>query len=323
MRTNCLLAGFTLTALFSAGSAFAADPRLMNLLMPDARVVAGVNVTNARITPFGQYVLSQMTSSVDQQLTGFINTTGFDPRQDVSEIIAASSVNLTSPGGLLVALGNFRVDQLSAAIAKMPHVTLQNYGGATVITGGDAKNSFSIAFFGTNIAALGDAASVKAAVDRSAGANSINPALATRVQALSTTEDAWAVTLDPITSFIPGMSAGSDIPGMFAGIQASSGGVKFGASVDITAQAITTDPKNAKALADVVQALATIFSMSGGQDPQFASLAKLLQGVRVSADGTAMNLTLSIPEAQLETIMNGMVAQAKPMLRPGKTAAVN
>ena len=54
MRTTYLLAGFTLTVLASTGIAAGADTRLMNLVMPDARVVAGANVTNARISPFGQ-----------------------------------------------------------------------------------------------------------------------------------------------------------------------------------------------------------------------------------------------------------------------------
>jgi hypothetical protein len=38
----------------------AADQELVKLLMPNAKVVAGVNVDQAKASPFGQYVLSQM-----------------------------------------------------------------------------------------------------------------------------------------------------------------------------------------------------------------------------------------------------------------------
>src|SRR5436309_2556129 len=42
------------------GATYAADPQLLNLLAPDAKVVAGVNVEQAKGTQFGQYLLSQL-----------------------------------------------------------------------------------------------------------------------------------------------------------------------------------------------------------------------------------------------------------------------
>ncbi len=108
MRTNTLLAGITLTALFSATTVFGADPRLLNLVMPGVTTLAGANVTNAEITPFGQYVLTQLTSSVNQELQTFVTATGFDPRHDISEILAASSSNVANPSGLVLAIGNFK-----------------------------------------------------------------------------------------------------------------------------------------------------------------------------------------------------------------------
>src|SRR5215467_2761481 len=113
MRTTCLTAGLTLTVLFSCGVANAADPGLMNLVMPDASTLAGVNVTNAEITPFGQYVLNQLTLSANDRLQQFITATGFDPRHDVTEILAATSGSLDKPSGLVMALGTFNVDQLT------------------------------------------------------------------------------------------------------------------------------------------------------------------------------------------------------------------
>ncbi len=340
MRTHCLLVSFTLTALFSAGSTFGADPRLMNLVMPDATSVAGVNVTNAKNSPFGQYVLTGLTSSMSQQMQAFVTATGFDPRQDVTEIVAASSATAANPSGLVLALGNFPVAQMTSAItAKSAQLTVQTYGGATLITGGDAKSSFSVAFLGTTISAAGDTASVKAAIDRSMGVNSINPALATQVQALSTTNDAWAVTTSSASALLAGLDVGIGTGGpgstggaapagpmgqfgqMFNSIQGSSGGIQFGTTVNITGQAITTDAASAKSLADVMTALVSIASMAGtgatgpagGQNQQFAAIAQLLQGLKVTASGATINLALSVPEATLESFVNSMKAQtAKP-----------
>ena len=213
MRNHYLLAGLSLSAILFVNSASAADPRLMNLVMPDARLISGANITNARISPFGQFVLSQITASADKELNEFISATGFDPRQDVSEIVSATAGNLGTQTGLVVALGNFKVDQITAAIAQSGHLQVQDYDGATLVTGTEAKSTFAVAFLGTTMAAIGDVGSVKAAVDRSAGVNSINPALAARVQALSTTQDAWSVTLDPISSLLPALSSATGTTG--------------------------------------------------------------------------------------------------------------
>jgi len=334
MRTNYLIAGFSLTALLYGGTARAADPRLLNLVMPDATTLAGANVTNAEITPFGQYILSQLTSNVSQDFQTFVNTTGFDPRKDINEVLAASSGSTANPSGLMLAIGNFQVAQITAAIAaKGPALTVQTYGGATLITSTSGKATSSFAFLGTTIAIAGDTASVKAAIDRSTGVNSITPALAAQVQTLSTTEDAWAVTSSPATLLIPGLSTTPATGGtspfggigqMFSSIQSSSGGVKFGSTVVITGQATTTDAASAKSLADVFQALVSIAAMAGGQNPEVASIAQLLQGLKVTANGAVLNLALSIPETQLETILNGMKNQskqgAKPSLKPASLA---
>ena len=56
-----------IAAAFS-GVLSAADPQLLNLLMPDAKVIAGVNVDQAKGTQFGQYILDQIgTHDSDMQ----------------------------------------------------------------------------------------------------------------------------------------------------------------------------------------------------------------------------------------------------------------
>jgi hypothetical protein len=340
MRTYRLFATFTLTALLSVAAAPGADPRLMNLVMPDSTTLVGANVANAKNTPFGQYILTQMTATMNQNLQSFVTATGFDPRQDVSEILGASTGSAANPSGLVVAIGNFPVSQLTAAIAaKAPQLTVQTYNGATLITSAatpatattPAQPAYSVAFLSGTIAAVGDSVSVKAAVDRSSGVNSISPALATQVQSLSTTEDAWIATVSPFASLLAGLTGGpttgaaagpagaagglGQIGQMFNGIQSSSGGVKFGSTVLITGQALTTDAATAKSIADLMTALVSIAAMSGGQtgagaNSQMASLAQLLQNMKVTSDGPTVNLTMSVPEAQLENVINSLKAPA-------------
>src|SRR5436189_4662072 len=112
-----ILTTASLAAVFSAVlPARAADSQLVALLMPDAKVVAGINVDQAKATPFGQYVLSQMQATQDKKLQEFITSTGFDPSRDVHELLMASnSTGPESHSGLLVARGLFDSGRISAA----------------------------------------------------------------------------------------------------------------------------------------------------------------------------------------------------------------
>jgi hypothetical protein len=294
-------------ALILSASAFAADTALLNLVMPDAQVMAGANVTTAKISPFGQYLLSQIASN-DKGLQEFITKTGFDPRNDVTEILAASTGNPAAPAGLILARGTFDVNRLLAALPADRKQQVQQYAGATLISGPEQKLPHAVAFIGTSIAVAGDLASVKAALDRAGSVNSVSPALAARVQTLSTTEDAWTVSLASMASLLPGAVGSKDSTvtqtlGLVKNIQTSSGGVKFGDNIELTGQAVADTPQNAAALADVVRMLAGLVSMSAGQNPEIGAAAQLLQTMKVSTDGAAVNITASVPEAQVEALI--------------------
>src|SRR5262245_21942946 len=97
----------TLVAAFSGTlPAAAADPQLVNLVMPDAKLLGGVNVNQAKASPFGQYILTQMTSQ-DQELQKLTALTGFDPTRDVQELLLASDGNPKNHTGLALARGTF------------------------------------------------------------------------------------------------------------------------------------------------------------------------------------------------------------------------
>src|SRR5690348_12997054 len=99
-----ILTTATLASVFVAMlPARAADPQLLNLIMPDATVVAGVNVDQARTTPFGQYVLGQVQAQTNTELQKIKTLTGFDPTTDVHELLAATNSTGGSHSGLVAA----------------------------------------------------------------------------------------------------------------------------------------------------------------------------------------------------------------------------
>jgi len=54
-------AGVLLTGLLTAVAAHgAADPQLVGLMMPDAKVIAGFQLADSQSTPFGRFLLKQI-----------------------------------------------------------------------------------------------------------------------------------------------------------------------------------------------------------------------------------------------------------------------
>ncbi len=322
MRQTTVLAVF----LAAVAPAFAVDQQLLGLVMPDAKVLAGVNVTTAKNSAFGQYMLNHIPAG-DQGLQNLIGLTGFDPRQDLIEILAASPAQQGSKTGLVLARGNFDVTKITAAATANGKSQVQTYNGATLLVPTDAKDNGAVAFLNGTIAIAGDAASVKAAIDRQTNPAPIDAAIASQAQTLSEANDAWSLTTTSPTSLLPAGTANlpaNQVTTILADVQSASGGVKFNdQTVAVTGQAVANSPQNASALGDVIRLIATMVTSNSAANTQAAAAAQLLQSLQVTTDGSAVNLALNVPEAQLEAFLNtsgplpGAHAAARRRASPG------
>lgn len=288
----------TLLTAFS-GVLSAADPQLLNLVMPDAKVIAGVNVEQAKGTQFGQYVLNQIQTN-DADMQKLITLTGFDPRRDVREVLVASDGVPQTKVGLALARGNFDVAKImAAATTQGKDVVTETYAGITILE--DTKATHGIAFLDSTTAVGGDLASVKGAIDRRTNAQPLPAALLVKINQWSTSQDAWGISTVPPTSFAPAQPAGGAHAGPNAmiastaqSVQQAYGGVKFGANVVFTAEAVCDTAQNANSLGDLVKFMINLAQMQGGaQDPKFAALAN---SVTVTPNGTSLKITASLPQ---------------------------
>src|SRR5712692_9547451 len=107
---------FVLALAIPLAALAATDPGLLRLIMPDAKVIAGLQVTQTKNSLFGQFVLSHMQVE-DETFKKFMAQTGFDPRRDVSEIVMASNWEQATPASrwLVVARGSFNLPSITAA----------------------------------------------------------------------------------------------------------------------------------------------------------------------------------------------------------------
>ena len=290
MKAQILTA--TLLTAFS-GALSAADPQLLNLVMPDAKVLAGVNVEQAKGTQFGQYVLNQLQTQ-DAQMQQLVTMTGFDPRRDVRELLVASDGTPGSKTGLALAKGTFDIARITAA-ASLAGVVTELYAGITILEE-PRKQEAGIAFLDATTVVAGDIANVKGAIDRSKTAQSLPAAVAVKVNQWSNSQDAWGITTVPPASLAPTAKMGApNNPIVNAGqnVQAAAGGVKFGAQVVFTGEAQCDTAQNATTLGDVVKLLVNLAQMQAGQDPTAAALIK---SVNVTTSGSVVKIVASLPQ---------------------------
>lgn len=311
MRQTAVLALFV--SVFGS-SAFAVDPQLMNLVMPDAKILAGANGTNTRNSPLGQYIIGRITAlNLDPQK--IVGATGFDPLQDVTEALSASNANPAAPDSLVMVEGTFNVEKIVAFVSANPNVQVQTLPGATMLTfaAPNKKQTFAVAFIANSIAVGGTLADVQAALARNNGtapASAIDPALAAQANQLSSSQDEWLVSTASVASLIPA-NAGANATGpaaqilpLLKNIQGFSGGFDFTDNVVLSGQLVASDAQNAAALTAVMKLAVTLASAGAGNNPQLGQLAQVLQTMQIAANGSAVNLTLSIPETQVEALLN-------------------
>ena len=290
----------TLFTAFS-GVLSAADPQLLNLVMPDAKVLAGVNVQQAKGTQFGQFVLNQIQTH-DAELQKLVTLTGFDPRRDVTELLVASDGVPQGKTGLALAKGTFNVGMITAA-ATLAGVVSEVYNGFTILE--EPKNKVAgMAFLDGNTVVAGDIASVRGAIDRSKSAQPLAAAVIVKVNQWSNSQDAWGITTVPPSSLAPPAKAGAaNNPMMNVGqnVQAAAGGVKFGALVVFSGEAQCDTAQNATTLGDMVKLLINLGQMQAGTDPNAAALIK---SVSVTTNGNLVNVSASLPQDVFQSMLH-------------------
>jgi len=319
MNARTLTTATLAIAITGVLPATAADPQLLSLVMPDAKVLAGVNVDQAKASPFGQSVLSQIQSN-SAGMQQMIALTGFDPTRDVHEVLAASNAAPGGHTGLALARGNFDIAKITAA-ATAGGGNTETYKGVTIIE--DPKQINGVAFLDSTLAIAGDLASVKAAIDRPGTGKSLPATVINQANQWSAAEDAWVITTVPPSSLAPPAGTppepgiGAGIQNMFQQVQSFGAGVKFGNNVVVTAQAQADNAPDATQMANALQLLVNVAQAQAGQNNP--DLSSVLQGLSITTQGATLKVTLSVPQSQIQKLMtdhkNAAENSARPMVR--------
>lgn len=275
---------------------FALDAELLKYAGPEAKAVAGIYVDRTVGSPLGVY-LQSMTGQGSRDFTNFIELTGFDPRRDLREIVFASSDGPRKKTGLMVARGTFNAAQLGGAAVLLQRGVKESYNGIDVYHGADANGPW-LAFPEPTIAIMGDEATLKAALDRNAGASGLEPRLLAKAQTAGSRYDAWFASLGQ-----PGMGFGRAKLAQEA-VDTASGGLTFGSVIQLNAEAVMRTAKDAQSLVDVIRFASSMLQMQGQRNPSMTALATLVQSAQTKLDGSTVSISASIPQADVEQLLN-------------------
>jgi hypothetical protein len=292
------LAAVTL-ALAAGNTAAAVDPDLLNLVMPDAKVLAGVRVDQSEASPFGKFLLAQVPDD-PAAFQMFIAATGFDPRRDLREVLVAGDGEATSASrGLLLARGTFQPAQVLTTATALG-ATVSTYHGLDVLTSAAQGSPFSTAFLDASTAVTGNPDAVKAAIDRHFAGAVFSGPLAVQATDAGATNQVWFATTVPLTSLLGsiGNLSGMSAQNLLKTVSSVFGGVKFGSdTVTITLATATETDKDAEALAEVMRFLGNMMAQTAG--------------AVVEQAGAMVHMTISLSEQQAEQSFTSRLPRPK------------
>jgi hypothetical protein len=294
-----------LAAVASCLGAFAADQALLKMLPGDAAFIAGINADQIRTSRFGQFLLDQLKSE-EQNMEKFVTSTGFDPRRDLQELIVASNDARGHGKAIVIARGRFDAARISQ-FARTSGADSTFYRGIEILTGKGQSggNKGWMAILDPSTAIAGEQDAVRAAIERRAtNQGGVKAETLAKINELSTRYDAWMVSasLERLADEVR-PEVGQTMQGnLMAAMQSVTGGVRFGANVELMAEAVMRSDKDAQAMVDVVKFLAGMMQLSS-DEKKAAEFAKLLDKMDLKASGNQFRLSMTLPEELIETML--------------------
>src|SRR5690348_5423006 len=273
-----------LPILLAAPMFCAAQSDLTDLLPADTQMAFGIKVHSVLNSELAKNLTAEMKGqTADWQK--LIAMSGFDPLNDLDEVLIGSTGSGDKAPTLIVARGKFDIAKLA------PNAEI--YNGVPLVTSQNPKAEGVYGFLDETTAIAGDPATVKAAIDHRSEAAHLEAKLAAQIADYRNRYDVWAVVnrTDALSKLI----ANSKNPAA-AGLD-SIDHFQFGLSMkqglELAAEVHARTAKDAEQLATTLQFLQAMTKASqpaGTEGPKFTFK---------NEDGT-LKVALAVSEADLE-----------------------
>jgi len=318
------------------GLATAADPEMMNLIMPDAGVVMEVNIAQIMASPIGlamadalhQGIAAQSQADLAKSKPQFREQiallSNIDWSREVRDVVVAAG-NGKTPPMLMIArtsLDPARLRALQAFTGDM-----EEYEGASILTSSKPGNGV-IAFLSDGIVVAGQMSDVKSAISRRKQHTALPAALAAQV-ARYNGFDVWAAATGTFMAPMAGPTAqsraGAEAAQYLAKVANVNGGLRFSPDFELSAD---IEARTEKAAAEMGEGLRWLTSAVEAQAKSAGKAGSGLEGLKYQVNGKRILLSLHVPEEQIRAGLRQMrtmqaVQSGQPArpVRPARVAA--
>lgn len=286
------------------------DSGLVSLIPANSTMVAGVDVEKCRTSGFGQFLLSKSQSN-DPHFKQFMDETGFDPRRDLESILMTSSGDGNGKNSQFAILARGTFDQAKiTSLALTKGAVKDVYQGVSLLVNKDHGQSIAFAFPDTDVAVMGDLASIYKVIQGLSAPVTLDVDLTNRIDSAGTANDAWFVSTvggaalgKQFAAHTGGQLADGQMEGQeqaLQSIRAASGGVAFGSLVSVTLDASARSAHDATSLADVFRFLASMVQMNRQADRRADIMASSLDKMQLSTNGDTVHVVFTMSEKNLE-----------------------
>ncbi|MGD0365099.1 MAG: hypothetical protein ABSC93_29815 [Bryobacteraceae bacterium] len=295
-------------AAFLPGLAAAADPAMLELIMPDARVVMEVNMDRIAASPIGQAMSPQMRAEVAsfrptwQEPEGGLGA--LDWSHYAQEVVFAGGAP-PAPGKAAPSLVIVRGLLDPAWIESMSAFrgVKSDYLGVPILSSG---NGMVVAFLEGSIAVIGQSADVKAAIRRRGQNTPPSPVLAEGLARFEGQFDAWMVSAGALTA--PAKAPIGLSLKWLERTDAFTGGVRLSPDFELSAEMTM---RNEKDVADMADGLRWFAGVVQTQEKTALSL----EDMNFKVDGKRLSLSLEVPEQQLRAALQQRQVGQRPHAR--------
>ncbi len=295
--SNCFV---ILAVLAHSLPAASIDSVLIQLIPPDSTFLFGAHMDQLRTTPLYQKLVAQKKLP---QLDQFAAETGFDPRRDVRELLAASNGKET----VLLARGNFHIGNIQG-------VTRSTYKGYAIYAHGEG----GYCLLDSTLAVAGQLPELHAALDQyKSGNRAATAALLVKAQAIPNLNQVWVVSAggaDFIARNLPQDGNGANFARIFRALQNTTFEADLRNGLDAIAQGNCQTDKDAKDLGDAARGLVGFGRLSVPENQP--ELLRLWDGIHVDQNQKNIRITAKISQDLIDRLVQMVNGSAwKPRLR--------
>jgi hypothetical protein len=286
--------GLAVAALLP-GLVSAADPALLNLIMPEARGVAEIDVARMVASPLGQSIAAELARNQGRWQSQ-VNWPAFDVSQYVQDVVVAIGAGSGKDTDVLLLIRGSLPPELRGSMEAHNGRPIE-YQGVRIIPSAQGGNGV-MAFLDDSLVVAGQTAAVKGAIDRWRRGTNVPPGLAAKLRPFVGQYDLWVATTGPFAT--PDFASAAKIEGFH-------GGIRFSPDFDLSAEIDGRTEQDTAAMANAIQGFLKSFANNGRQ----ANTG--LENLQYKVDGKRLLVSLQVPEAELR-------AALKRGLQSGATA---